>query len=284
MGRNGGDDGLRWSLEQRLALVAARLNWEGRVNRADLVRRFGISPNQATADLQRFAALHPGGLSYDTRAKTYVAGPGWPGPGAAETNALLRNLRLVAEGVMPGDDAVLSAAPSVDTVGVPMRATSPSVLACVLRAIQTRQAIQARYLSLSNPRPTQRRLEPHALVFDGFRWHARARDVREDVFKHFALARLSGCKATGAAERSVTLDTDWSRRVKLCIAPHPGLSAAQRRVVEADYGMVDGQLTYAPRAALVCYLKRRLGLDRTHLDRSPAEQQIVLLSERDIAS
>ena len=36
-------DELRWSVERRLAFLEQRLFWEGRVNRADLIERFGVS-------------------------------------------------------------------------------------------------------------------------------------------------------------------------------------------------------------------------------------------------
>lgn len=32
---------------------------------------------------------------------------------------------------------------------------------------------------------SRRHIEPHAFVFDGFRWHARARDTDENSFKEF---------------------------------------------------------------------------------------------------
>src|SRR3954471_3816131 len=101
----------RGSVERRLALVTARLQWEGRANRGDLVERFGISPNQATADVKQFAALFPGALIYDPKPKTHRAGPGLPTAATAEADALLRELRLVGESVLPGNAVSLASIP-----------------------------------------------------------------------------------------------------------------------------------------------------------------------------
>src|SRR5438445_12526515 len=65
---------LRWSVERRLAFIEERLFWLGAVNRNDLVQRFGVSMSQASADIARYLALDPKGLSYDKSGKRYAAG------------------------------------------------------------------------------------------------------------------------------------------------------------------------------------------------------------------
>jgi len=182
--------GPRWSVERRLALVTARLQWEGRVNRGDLVQRFGISPNQASADLKRFAALFPGSLVYDSKAKTYRAGPGLPPATSADADALLRDLRLVGEAIIPEDELALASIPALGMTEAPARAASAEVLRCVLAAIRTRAVLRGSYQSFSTPERQQRVLEPHALVFDGFRWHVRSRDAQDGAYKDFVLGRL----------------------------------------------------------------------------------------------
>ena len=75
-----GDDArerISWSVETRLEFVEFRLFWDGRVNRGDLVRHFGISVPQASTDLARYQQLAPGNLLYDRNAKTYAAAKGF---------------------------------------------------------------------------------------------------------------------------------------------------------------------------------------------------------------
>jgi len=269
----------RWSVERRLEFIASRLQWEGRINRADLVGRFGVSPNQATADLKRFEALHPDALRYDQRAKTYRAGPGVARPAAPEALALLRELRLIAEGVLAPPESTLASPPAADVAEPPARPVPSDVLSAVIEAIRDRRVLEATYQSFSAPTPSRRSLAPHALVFDGFRWHARARDLVQDRFRDFVLGRLSDPSMAGPAAAARD-DREWNTRTELEIAPHPGLAPHQRAAIEADYGMTGGRLRLHPRAAVTYYVKRRLGLTEGHMDRQPTDQHVVLVSER----
>ena len=266
----------RWSVERRLAFIGDRLAWDRRIGRADLVRHFGISPNQATLDLRRFDERHPGALSYDPRARIYRATPEWSRPDAEDSNVLLRELRLIAEGVLPGDEGRLDPPPHVEIADAPLRAVAPAALAPIIDAIRNGRALSADYCSFSSPDVSRRILEPHALVFDGFRWHARARDVLEERFRDFVLGRLSAVTVGDPAKSRAADDRDWMRRSELRIVPHPGLAAHQREAVAMDYGMTKGRLTLKPRAAVVFYVLRRLGLTDGHEKRPPTEQHIVL--------
>jgi hypothetical protein len=269
----------RWSVERRLALVMSRLQWEGRVNRGDLVERFGISPNQATADLKRFATLFPGALVYDPKGKTYRAGADLRPAMAGDAEALLRDLRLVAEGVLPGDEMALASVPAIALADTPIRAVPPDVLRCVLTAIRTRAVLRGAYQSFSSPERRWRVLEPHALVFDGFRWHARSRDAEDRAYKDFVLGRLTAVEVGEAGEAAAMQDADWLHFVELDVRPHPALTGSQRLAVEADYGMLDGRVLLRCRKAVAYYTKRRLGLVAGHEAREAVEQHIVLHAE-----
>jgi len=107
-----------------------------------------------------------------------------------------------------------------------------------------------------------RRIEPHALGYDGFRWHARARDAEDGAFKDHVLGRLSGASLQGPAEAPSSTDQDWHGWVTLTIAPNPGLSPAQKKVIERDYGMRGRTADLKVRKALAYYTKHRPGLDR----------------------
>lgn len=269
---------LRWSVERRLEFIERRLIWEGRINRSDLVERFGVSPNQATADLRRFEDAYPRALVYDTRGKTYRAGLGLRTPSEADVGDLLREFRLIAEGVMPAADGSLAWPPPLALAEAPLRRVEAATLATIIAAIRKKRAIEATYRSFTSPKPRQRTIEPHALVFDGFRWHTRARDQVEDGFKDFVLGRLSGVTLAGKASGLPEHDRDWHELVELVVAPHPGLAPHQREAIEADYGMTDGRLILSCRRAVAWYLQRRLGLIPGHERLAATDQHIVLLS------
>jgi hypothetical protein len=61
-----------WFLERRLDYIDWRLIVNGSIRRADLMRIFGISQPQASADLNLFLRLYRGAMDYDLSAKKYV--------------------------------------------------------------------------------------------------------------------------------------------------------------------------------------------------------------------
>lgn len=274
---------LRWSVERRLAFIEDRLFWLGAVNRTDLVRRFGVSMSQASADIARYLAQAPRGVSYDKSAKRYVAGEAFqPVLAAPDAGRLLGELRLIDAGILVADEALLGPPPPFDAAPVPERSVDPFVLRAVLRAIREGSALDAAYQSMSRPEPFRRTIEPHALAHDGFRWHARAFDRESGDFRDFVLGRVTKPRPAGAAGSLPGGDADWQARVRLVIAPHPGLTPAQARAISIDYGIRGHSTVVEVRRALLFYTLRRLGLDASAAARSPAEQHIVLLNRAEI--
>lgn len=273
----------RWSIEQRQAFIAERLFWLGEVNRADLVRRFGVSLGQASSDISRYLASEPAGVTYDKSAKRYVADdsfrPRSIDPGATR---FLGELRLVDLGVLAAADTMLGVVPPFDATPVPERPIDPNVLRAVLRAIREKTALDVVYQSMSRPEPQRRVIEPHALAHDGFRWHVRAFDRATATFRDFVLGRSSKPKAAGAADSSPEDDIDWRTFVELMIAPHPQLSPGQSRAIAIDYGIRGRSAALRVRRALLFYALRRLGLDVPPGARPPHEQHIVLLNRDEV--
>ena len=64
---------MRWAEKQRLAFIGRRLLSGETVNRADIIKKFGVSMPQASTDIRRFKAAHPGAMKYDLTRKTYIA-------------------------------------------------------------------------------------------------------------------------------------------------------------------------------------------------------------------
>jgi len=270
---------LRWAVEARLDFLERKLFWEGTANRRDLIERFGVSEQQASSDLTRYQTMAPDNLVYDKSAKTYRASDAFaPILYKPDPDRLLADFRLLAEGAM-GVEA-LPMAPPLDVARAPSRAVDAAVLRTMLTAIRERRRLSVDYTSFTRPDARRRTIEPHALAFDGFRWHARARDVEDGAFKDFVLGRLArpslGADATSTGED----DPEWTTIVTLVIAAHPNLSDAQRKAVEMDYGMRRGRAEIEVRKALLYYTKKRLGLDLKSGARKAEDQHIVLVEER----
>jgi len=274
---------LRWGVAQRLEFIEFRLFWEGRVNRSDLMEQFGLSVNQASADLNRYIGFVPDNMVYDKSARTYVRGPEYaPHFLKPDASRYLTQLRSLADGIMDGDDTWIAELPSYDAAPTPARGVSPITLRSVVGAIRRSEAIEVKYQSLSRPEPSWRWIAPHAIGFDGFRWHTRAFCQTDEVFKDFLLSRILETRGVMANEVTDVTDADWLEYVTLEIGPHPDLSETQAKVIALDYGMRGGKAKIKVRRALLYYALKRLGLDTDPNARKPQDQQIVLVNAAEV--
>jgi predicted DNA-binding transcriptional regulator YafY len=272
---------LRWGVERRLEFIEFRLFWEGRVNRGDLMGAFGVSVNQASTDLNRYIGMAADNIAYDKSARTYIRGqkfhPLFLKPDASR---YLSQLRSVADGILDRADAWIGHLPSYDAAPTPVRGVHADTLQCIIAAIHRSEAIEVNYQSLSRPEPRWRWIAPHAVGFDGFRWHARAFCLTDQSFKDFLLSRIIAIRGNQASEICPEADLEWNEIVVLEIGPHPDLSETQQKVIALDYGMRDGKASVSVRRALLYYALKRLGLDTNHAARRPQDQQIVLLNQK----
>jgi hypothetical protein len=275
---------VRWGIERRLEFIEFRLFWEGHVNRGDLMAAFGISINQASTDLNRYLGMAPDNMLYDKSARAYVRGdrfePLFLRPDPA---SYLSQLRSISDGIVTQEETWIGRLPAFDTVPSPARGIDAGHLRTVLQAVHSRLAIEVEYQSLSNPAPRWRWIAPHAIAFDGFRWHARAWCFTDQCFKDFLLARILGIRDSRPSDVDRGQDADWHTMVTLEIGPHPGLSEAQKKVVALDYGMRNGKCNVTVRKALLYYTLKRLGLDTDPAARKPSDQQIALLNQEGIS-
>jgi len=275
---------LRWGVERRLEFIEFRLFWEGHVNRGDLMDAFGVSVNQASTDLNRYIGMAPDNMVYDKSARTYIRGSKFDAlflkPDASR---YLSQLRSVADGILDRADAWIGQFPSYDAAPTPVRGVNAKTLRSVVAAIRRSEAIEVKYQSLSRPEPRWRWIAPHAIGFDGFRWHTRAFCLTDQSFKDFLLSRIIETRGTKPSEVDADGDADWNEQVTLEIGPHPELSETQQKVIALDYGMRGGRAKIPVRKALVYYALKRLGLDTDPTARRPQDQQIVLLNAAELS-
>lgn len=274
--------GARWGQDRRLEFIDFRLQWERSLNRADLKTFFNISTPQASLDIARYATMAPDNLLYDRSSRTYVA--------AAEFAALfstsspsryLRELLASAEGLVAPEESFLGWRPDFDAVPTPGRTLESTTLATLLVAIRERQTLQVAYQSMTRPEPSERLLSPHAIGYDGFRWHIRAYCHTRQEFRDFVIARLQAIQGSTPSTIDSANDHEWHNILTLVLAPNPALSPAHQRIIELDYGMQEGQVEFRCRQALLFYTMKKLGFDREGAP-SPRIQHIVLKNEAEL--
>lgn len=272
---------LKWGVERRLEFIEFRLFWERGVNRSDIIEMFDVSVPQASKDLTLYQERAPQNAIYDKSAKRYVAGPQFsPIFLKPDPDGYLSRLRSLAEGLAEPSKSWIARPPQADIALTPRREVNSGVLQAILGAIREGRSIEVHYQSMSRERaePIWRWMTPHALGYDGLRWHARAYCHIDEKFKDFLLPRMLRVKGTGEPGASADQDRQWNETFDVEIGPHPDLTASQKAVVSKDYGMKNGRAILTIRYAMLFYVLKRLGLlgDATKL--SPRTQHIVTLN------
>ncbi len=274
---------MRWSVEQRLEFIEFRLFWDGQLNRSDLTKRFEISVPQASMDLAKYQALAPLNIRYDSSLKTYLANPQFkPVVSSPTARHYLSQLRSIADEVLPASETWMGWIPPFEIVPLVRRQLEVYVLRSVTEVIRRGLSLRVNYQSFSQPRPTWRWLTPHALGFDGFRWHVRAWCHEREDFRDFVLARFLAVGGSRTTNIDSSADREWHTKVTLRIGPHPEMKDAQRRAIERDFGMTNGVASIVSRVCLSYYVERQLMLDFEPRQIPPGRQQVVLLNRNEV--
>jgi len=266
-----------WGQQQRLEFIEFRLFWEGRLNRSDLIEYFGISRPQASLDVARYIETAPQNITYDKTQKAYLPTRSFrPAIASPEPSAYLDLLLAPSR---PQANFV-GWMPPLGLLKYPHRQVKTSVLRQVLLGIREQSMIRVDYQSMNRHGPTERDISPHAIAYDGFRWHTRAYCHVRKSFRDFVLARILKVHSASPSSADHHQDEAWTKALDLVLAPHPDLSAGQKNAVALDYGMKKNRLILRTRRALAFYVLRQLGLDKA--SGGPRSQHIVLLNQDEI--
>ena len=256
---------LKWEVRKRLEEIEHRLYWAGRLSRADLIKKFGISPQQASADIAQYQKLAPDNVAFNRSGKYYEP-----------INAF--KLYFIDPSLKTYIDWRESLSNKVATIPMPLRTAPLPSLRQIALAIHSGHSLIIEYQSMSSGEKSQRRITPHSIVFDGFRYHVRAYCHKRMDFRDFVLGRISSAGKPMETGPGKEKDDVWNTLIILRIGPHPGLTPSQRTIIERDFEMKNGELQLRVRQAMMHYTLTQLRLDRFIEERTPAEQQIVLLN------
>lgn len=250
-----------WSQDKRIEFIDFRLQWSGRINRSDLVDFFGISVPQASLDLARYIEWRPENVFYDKRTKAYLRSELFQ-PLFSEKGSqyYLRNLLALNQNIIKNDESFIIDPPPCDVLPYLERIVPEKTLSLIISAINNKKAIKVSYLSMTKDIASERILNPHAIVFDGHRWHVRAYcQIRKD-FRDFVLARIISAEIVEADIISSEQDNAWNTFITLVFKPSPNLSESHRKAIEFDYNMQDGKIEIKCRKALLSYTLKRYNL------------------------
>ncbi len=265
--------------EHRYRFIELISYWEGCINASHLSQQFGLSRQQASADLGHYREQAPDNLHYNTSRKLYLAEDrftqryisgnvveylNWLQTGHIETHPPVDKLPSLA-------------------LSLPARQVSPRIMRGLVAAIRQQRRLDVDYVSLSNPNREGRVIAPHTFINTGLRWHLRAWCEKSGEYRDFVLSRFRGEPALlDKSIHTAKQDTAWNTEVALILQPDPRLSVEKREVLENDYQMQNGQLHITTRACLVQYLIQEMQVNTKILDGTPEAQQLVLVNRDDV--
>ena len=273
----------RWGQKRRLEFIDFRLRWNRTVNRGELVEFFRISIQQASADLAHYSQLAPRNMEYDKSLKTYRATASFrPLVNKDDAQSYLSELLGLSVGTLAPSVSFIGWRPPHAIVRYPTRPIDTGTLLRVLWAIRDGDELMVSYQSMRRATPTTRWITPHALAFDGHRWHVRAWCQESKEYRDFVISRIQHIEASQKATKSAEVDSWWNTYIDVVIKPREGLTDGQRRAIETDFGMTRGRLKLSCRKALAFYLLRQMQVDRSP-DLSPAAQPLELMNRDELA-
>lgn len=272
-----------WGLGRRLEFIEFRLYWEGKINRSDIMSVFNISVPQASADISKYLKLAPGNMIYDKKGKFYYSSPDFkPLLTSPSADQYLLRYFALALGIIQPNKSYIGFIPPADTVPIPWRRVEPDILRRILNAMRFKKTILIDYQSLSRPEKMTRWISPHALGFDGFRWHCRSYCHIDNFFKDFTLGRIMSIAAERNSDVDPKEDRRWETFVVVKIGPNPELAENHRKVIEYEYGMKNGQTSIQVRSAMLFYFLNSLGLRIKEEEKPTVQRHIVLLNEKEV--
>jgi len=256
---------LKWEVKRRLEEIERCLFWAGRLRRSDLTDKFGISVQQASADIKHYQSIVPESIIFNRSLRQYEPiGEFIPS--------------FIAPSIKDYVDWQSHTDRQIQHVPVPLREVEIPSLRIIVNTLHKEKSVEIDYQSLTSSKISTRRITPHSVVFDGYRYHVRAFCHFRDDFRDFVLGRICRAENVGKPGKSKDEDMAWNMYLPLRLGPHPKLTPNQRKIIEKDFGMKDGELLLKVRQAMLIYTLTQLRIDQFVDKREPKDQQIILLN------
>lgn len=273
----------KWNVQKRLEFIEFRLFWTARLNRKDLTDTFGISAQQASADISTYEQIAPKNLSYDAGQKSYFRSEDFaPELIGASTQRYLLQLVAIESGWMDHDETWFEERQTIEVTTLTKKRVDTSVLMNILDAIRNERQLEIGYRSMTGSAAPTRLVEPHALSYNSGRWYVRAWSSEHNDFRDYNLNRIHNARQGQPATVDRSLDFQWHHSIDLEIVPNPSLPEEKQAAVKYEYEMTDGCLRINCRLSVSFYLMSEHNLDVDQGVLEPAKQQIVLRNVHDV--
>jgi hypothetical protein len=252
---------LKNTVKKRLLFIESRLFWEGSVSRGDIVNFFNISEPQATNDLITYHNFAPHNCTYNKSLKLYEKTKNFSPIISEQSSKGYLNRLLFSRRRIDGNEFFCGKIPPYSEVPILDTVTNDEILKTVLKAIQNNMALNVKYQSDTRPNPIWRWITPHAIGFNGLRWHVRALCHEHKEYRDFVLPRIISLKESVQHSFDHDVDYEWHQEIQLLFIANDMLAKGKKQAVELEYGMIKGKLSIDVKAAFYYYLKKRYWLN-----------------------
>lgn len=248
------------AVRKRLQWLEFALYWTGRVRREDMVRRWGISLPQASADIAAYQELAPGNVEYDYQNRWYVVAPKVK-PYFVETTDF--EAGLVEDSQAVGVEPVLS----MDRVAPLSSTYSINVMRPIIQGFQQRIPLEIQLYDRQDkrgaiPLGTKSTICPHHLIIAPLRTYLRCWVKESQRFVSLAPALITAVRfAPESSWVPDELDAGWHTMEDIVLIPSPSLAEEHRAAAEREYGLKNGRRVIHCRACMVYYVLASMNLD-----------------------
>ncbi len=276
-------DIIKWEQLLRFRLIEIIVLWEGRLTTKHISSMFKIGRQQASRDIACYQAqFNNAPLILDYAIKGYRPTEYFkPKFTRGTANEYLTLLHQQEELLAEQSPLTFGFAESV-MLNVPERKMSPIIVRGLIKAAREQRWVEIDYVSFNNSKPKKRKIIPHTIVNNGYRWHVRAYTESDDYsgFRDFVLSRFKGEPSVlEKSEIGRKEDNDWNSIATEIVVPNPNLNEQQQSIVANDYGMTNNKLVIRTKAALMRYTLIRLGVcfDSSLLKNNPVQYQLAVI-------
>ena len=264
---------------ERFKIIEIIAYWEGSINASILCNFIGVIPRNATTEIQAYNEVVPIPLEYNASKKIFVP-PNQYKPIYISTEwnlyheHLVRFAHLYQKGLWHSN--------SIDVISSDFNHINSEITRTIHECIKNKTSFKAKYHSMNNPRGLTRTFHPHAIAFNGVRWHMRAYSEEHGEFRDFNLSRISKPSNIGDSNVDSLNDHDWHHFITIKLQPHPSLDIYQKKLVLSDYGHIN-EFKHELRASMVKYFIKFYSISISQND-NPMDKPLSLINKEELQS
>ncbi|GHE80190.1 WYL domain-containing protein [Thalassotalea profundi] len=235
--------------QQRFEIIETIALWEGVINASVLCHFIGVVPRNAITEIQAYNEFVPVPLEYNYSKKLFITPKDFKPIFISNEwdvyhDHLVRYSHLYRGYLWPDS--------GIELISNSFNKVEPDVIRTINECIKNKLAFQAKYHSMNHPKGLTRTFHPHAIAFNGIRWHMRAYAEEYGEYRDFNLSRIGRITDHSPSNIDHLNDHNWHSILSLNLDAHPSLSSLQRKLVLNDYGK-SSPFSYDIRAAMIKY-------------------------------